>query len=62
MNSQVIYVQILNKKTDKTIMKFKTKSQNLNNLKIRCGSIPKIYFFKVSDYLKNKDFYLKNSK
>ena len=40
-------------------MKFKTKSQNLNNLKIRCGSIPKIYFFKVADYLKNKDYFLK---
>ncbi len=40
-------------------MKFKTKSQNLNNLKIRYGSIPKIYFFKVSDFLKNKKIFLK---
>ena len=39
-------------------MKFKTKAQNLNNLRIRNGSIPKIYFFKVADYNKKKKLYL----
>ena len=39
-------------------MKFKTKAQNLNNLKIKNASIPKIYFFKAIDYYKNKKFYL----
>ena len=39
-------------------MKFKTKAQNLNNLRIKNGSIPKIYFFKVTDFNKNKNFYL----
>ena len=37
-------------------MKFKTKTQNLNNLRIRNGSIPKIYFFKVADYNKKRNF------
>ena len=43
-------------------MKFKTKAQNLINLKLKNASIPKVYYFKVKDYKKNKIIYLNNIK
>ena len=40
-------------------MIFKTKAQNLKNLKIKSLKIPKFVFFKFNDYKKNKEKYLK---
>lgn len=39
-------------------MKFKTKARNLYNLRLKTAKIPKLYFFKVSDFKKNKKLYL----
>ena len=42
---------------------FKTKAQNLQNLKKKYHiNIPDLIYFKVSDYKKNKLFYLKKIK
>ena len=47
-------------------MLFKTKSQTLaflqKKLPNKVGIIPKLYYFKVSDYRKNKNYYLKQIK
>jgi len=39
-------------------MKFKSKAENLSRLKLKSGLIPKLYFFKVNDYKKNKLKYI----
>ena len=41
-------------------MKFKTKAQNLINLKLKNASIPKVYYFRVKDYKKDKKSFLIN--
>ena len=43
-------------------MKFKTKAQNLINLKLKNASIPKVYYFRVKDYKKDKKTFLNNIK
>ncbi len=47
-------------------MLFKTKSQTLEflqkKLSNKIGIIPKLYYFKISDYKKNKDYFLKQIK
>jgi len=35
-------------------MQFKTKAQNLSNIKLKNAKIPKLYFFKVKEYTANK--------
>ncbi len=39
-------------------MKFKTKAQNLKNLKIKSAIIPKLVFFTVKEYKKNHNKYI----
>ncbi len=38
-------------------MKFKTKAQNLSNIKLKNAKIPYLFFFRVKDYKKNKKKY-----
>ena len=39
-------------------MKFKTKAQNLVNINLKNAKIPYLYYFKVRDFIKNKNKYV----
>ena len=39
-------------------MNFKTKARTLHNLKLNSAVIPKLFFFKVVNYKKNKSKYI----
>ena len=45
-----------------SIMKFKSKARNLINLKLKSAKVPKIYYFKVSNFRKKSEKILNSIK